>query len=156
MCGQRWDFSFPLQNRAKLFSTGSPFWVRRNFLPHLFLISLFSGRRPSIPPLVPVEVDARVDNLQLSAPTSPPLARAPTLVAECSRRKEAGGVTRTLAGDYFGGRESGALRARWRGTISEGESRGHCAHRGSRVFRREGELGALRAFRQQSVSEGET
>jgi hypothetical protein len=138
MCDRRWDFSFPLQNRAKLLSTRLPFWVRRDFLPRLFLISLFFGRRPSVPPPVPVEGDARIDDLRLSAPTSPPpRAHAPILVSECSGRREARGVA----------------RARWRGTVSEGESRGHCAHPGDRVFRKR-ESGALHAHRRQTVSEG--
>jgi len=48
------------------------------------------------------------------------------------------------------------LRAHRRQSVSKGQNRGCCAHTGAKVFRREGELGALCAFRQRSVSEGES
>jgi hypothetical protein len=123
-------------------------------VPSIFF-SVGIKERPSIPPPVPIEVDVRVDDLWLSAPTSP-LVRAPTLVAECPGRREVGGVARTLAGDCFGGREPGALHAPWRQSVLKGESQRLGAHTGSRVFRREGELGASCAFRRRSVSEGES
>ncbi len=114
--------------------------------------------RPSFPPPVPVEVDAGVDDLRLSAPTSPPCARthigSRVLKTErswgrCAHiggglfgRERAEGIARTPTAECFDRRESGALRAhRWQ-SVSEGG--------------REGELGASRAFQQRSVSEGET
>jgi hypothetical protein len=134
---RRWDFSFPLQNRAKLLSAGSSLWVRYDFLPHLFLISLFFGRHPSVPPPVPVEVDARINDLRLSAPTSPPpracahignrVLRTKRSWGRCAhvgeglfRRERTKGIARTPTAECFERRELGALRAHRRQTVSEG------------------------------------
>jgi hypothetical protein len=102
---------------------------------------------------VPIEVDARVDDLRLSAPTSPPPARphwqqsaqdgeklgALRVSAHVGggvfRREKAGGVARTPTAECFEGRES------W----------GRCTHSGSGVFRRERAGGAVRTNGGKSV-----